>query len=147
MINNFRGQFGFLSNMHDSIIIYQDITYMNAEAAFQSMKTLNIAIRKTFTDLSGPKAKRKGKSVKLRKDWNDVREEIMYEIVKAKFIQNPLLLRKLLATGNELLEEGNIWGDKFWGTVNGIGENKLGLILMMIRDELRNYFKNGVAYE
>jgi len=62
----------------------------------------------------------------------------MYEICKAKFSQNTELKKRLLSTGNEHLEEGNTWGDKIWGTVNGIGENRLGKILMRIREELRN---------
>ena len=47
------------------------------------------------------------------------------------------LAQKLIATGNAYLEEGNQWGDKFWGTVNGTGENMLGKILMKERDILR----------
>ena len=49
----------------------------------------------------------------------------MYEIVLAKFTQNPDLKKKLLATGDEHLEEGNTWGDTIWGTVDGVGENRL----------------------
>ena len=60
----------------------------------------------------------------------------MYEIVLAKFTQNPDLKEKLLATGDESLEEGNTWGDTIWGTVDGVGENRLGKILMRVRDEL-----------
>lgn len=62
----------------------------------------------------------------------------MYEICKAKFTQNEDLKAKLLATGNDILEEGNTWGDRVWGTVNGVGENRLGKILMRVREELRN---------
>lgn len=62
----------------------------------------------------------------------------MYEICKAKFTQNGDLKEKLLATGNDILEEGNTWGDRVWGTVNGVGENRLGKILMRVREELRN---------
>ena len=60
----------------------------------------------------------------------------MYEIVKQKFIQNSDLKDKLIATGNVYLEEGNTWGDKVWGTVNGEGFNHLGFILMKIRESL-----------
>ena len=60
----------------------------------------------------------------------------MYEIVLAKFTQNPDLKEELLATGDEHLEEGNTWGDAIWGTVDGVGENRLGKILMRVRDEL-----------
>lgn len=74
-------------------------------------------------------------------DWEEVKDKVMYEIVLAKFTQNPDLKEKLLATGDEHLEEGNTWGDTTWGTVNGIGENRLGIILMKVRKELQEESK------
>ena len=62
---------------------------------------------------------------------------IMEDIVKAKFSQNEELAEKLLATDDEYLIEGNTWGDRFWGAVNGEGRNQLGIILMQVRNELR----------
>ena len=59
----------------------------------------------------------------------------MYEICLAKFTQHPDLMDKLVYTGNRPLEEGNHWNDQYWGTVNGIGENKMGKILMKIRKD------------
>lgn len=58
----------------------------------------------------------------------------MKEICKAKFDQKEELRQQLL-TGNEFLEEGNTWGDRVWGTVDGVGQNHLGKILMEIRKE------------
>ena len=43
----------------------------------------------------------------------------------------------MIETGDEYLEEGNTWGDRIWGTVNGKGQNNLGKILMRVREELR----------
>lgn len=62
----------------------------------------------------------------------------MEEIVREKFTQNTELADKLLATGDAYLEEGNTWGDRIWGTVNGSGANRLGVILMQIRAELKD---------
>ena len=73
---------------------------------------------------------------RLAKLQEEVKDKVMYEIVLAKFTQNPDLKEKLLATGDEYLEEGNTWGDTIWGTVDGVGENRLGKILMRVRDEL-----------
>ena len=63
----------------------------------------------------------------------------MEEIVRAKFVQNPYLMKKLLDTGELLLIEGNTWKDIFWGVdINsGEGKNHLGKILMNVREELR----------
>lgn len=73
----------------------------------------------------------------MRSDWEDVKFDVMYDIVKAKFTQNEDLKRKLLDTEGYYLEEGNNWGDKIWGVVNGVGENHLGKILMRVRNELK----------
>ena len=62
----------------------------------------------------------------------------MEEIVRAKFTQNIELADKLLATGDAYLEEGNTWGDRIWGTVNGSGANRLGFILMQVRAEIKS---------
>ena len=56
----------------------------------------------------------------------------MYEVVLAKLSQNEFLKQKLIATGCEWLEEGNTWGDRTWGTVNGVGQNLLGHVLMTV---------------
>ena len=136
MINEFRGKYYFLSNFFEIPVNYEGITYRNNEAAFQSAKVLNSSVRKKFATLDPSSAKRKGRHVQLRHDWENVKFDIMYEIVKAKFSQNDELKEKLIATGEEHLEEGNTWGDRIWGTVNGKGQNNLGKILMRVREEL-----------
>ncbi len=138
MINSFQGNYYFLSNFYSCPVTWDGITYQNSEAAFQSAKVLDKDIRKTFANLNPSDAKRKGRHVLLRPDWEDVKYDIMYEIVYAKFSQNDVLKAKLLDTYHQHLEEGNTWGDKVWGTVHGIGENHLGKILMRVRDVLRD---------
>lgn len=139
MINQFRGEYFFLSNFFESPIIYKGISYKNNEAAFQAQKVNSPDEQSEFSNLTPADAKRKGRRVKLRKDvdWDSVKTTYMYEIVKAKFMQNAELRIKLLETGNEHLEEGNTWGDRIWGTVNGVGQNRLGKILMKVREELK----------
>lgn len=138
MINEFRGRYYFLSNFFEVPVTYEGITYTNNEAAFQSAKVLDSSVRKKFATLDPSSAKRKGRHVQLRHDWENVKFDIMYEIVKAKFSQNEELKNKLIATGDEHLEEGNTWGDRIWGTVNGKGQNNLGKILMRVREELQH---------
>ncbi len=60
----------------------------------------------------------------------------MLTLIRQKF-QRFDLQEKLLVTGNAYLEEGNTWGDRIWGTVNGEGENRLGKILMQVRQEIQ----------
>lgn len=135
MINSFRGQYSFLSNFYEIPIVYDGIRYGSAEAAFQAQKTLSLSEREAMSFLTPLKAKKAGKHIALRGDWENVKLNIMYEICKAKFMQNENLRQLLIATCHEELIEGNDRGDRFWGTVDGIGENNLGKILMRIRAE------------
>lgn len=134
-IKEFKGQYYFLSNYYNAEVTYNGITYKNNEAAFQAQKDPKKT--SSFAHLDPSQAKRKGRSVKLRHNWDKIKEQIMYEICLAKFTQNENLKLKLLETEDAYLEEGNDWGDKEWGLVNGNGKNKLGKILMKIRDELK----------
>ena len=76
----FRGKYGFLSNMYSVDFEWDGRTYHSSEAAFQSAKSLNPAERDRFTEMSGVTAKREGKKVSLRADWEDVKEDLMEEI-------------------------------------------------------------------
>lgn len=139
VIDSFRGEYDFLSNFYPAGFEYGGLYYLNSEAAFQAQKCLTEEEKQQFTYLPPNKAKRLGRQVKLRPDWENVKEELMEEIVRAKFTQNENLREKLLATGEIPLMEGNTWGDACWGVDlrTGKGENRLGKILMKIRDELR----------
>lgn len=136
MINKFRGTNRFLSNFFETDVTWEGLTYPSSEAAFQAAKTLDQEERKRFCTMPPTQAKREGYRVKLRNDWEEVKVQLMYEIVLAKFTQNEFLKQKLISTGNEWLEEGNTWGDKTWGTVNGVGNNYLGKVLMAVRSVL-----------
>lgn len=136
----FDGDYRFLSNFFEIPVLYGGLTYPSAEAAFQAQKTLSDEEKEAFTLLSPVKAKRAGSRVALRPDWEEVKLELMEEIVRAKFVQNPNLASRLLATGDRELIEGNAWHDVYWGIdlTTGQGENHLGKILMQIRRELKN---------
>lgn len=137
-VKSFRGKYGFLSNMYEVRFEWDGRTYNSSEAAFQSAKSLDPAERDRFSQMAGVTAKREGKKVALRGDWDVVKVDIMEEIVRAKFMQNPDILKLLVETGDMELIEGNRWHDKFWGVdiFSGEGENNLGRILMKVRAEL-----------
>ena len=138
-IHCFRNEYRFLSNFWDCPVTYKGLTYQNAEAAFQAQKCQDEAEKEQFTVLRSNEAKRLGRYVQLRPDWENVKLPIMEEIVRAKFTQNEDLKRRLIATGDAYLEEGNTWHDTCWGvdTRTGEGQNHLGKILMKVREELR----------
>ena len=138
-ITSFRGEFRFLSNFHPSPIQLEDGIYANVEAAFQASKTLNPEERAEIRNQSSPTmAKRKGRKVTLRSDWEQVKLGIMHELIRQKFTRHPELKENLLATGSEDLIEGNNWNDRFWGVCKGQGLNHLGKIIMAVREELRS---------
>lgn len=135
-ITSFRGKNEFLSNMYSCRVVINDEVYPSAEHAFQAMKSLDRDVRITMSVCPTAKdAKRYGRKINLRSDWEDVKVDIMYDILKAKF-SNPILAQKLLDTRDEELIEGNTWGDTFWGVCKGEGKNNLGRLLMKVRSEI-----------
>ena len=141
MIKNFEGEYAFLSNFYFSPMIIDNVVYTTNEHFFQAMKSLNPKERQAIALAPTPgKAKHLGRKVSLRKDWEDIKEEVMLTGLRHKF-SNPELRKKLLATGNEELIEGNHWCDNYWGicdceTCGGQGKNRLGKLLMQVREEL-----------
>ena len=138
MILQFVNEYAFLSNFYPCKFTYNGITYENSEAAFQAQKCSSYTDRITFSTLPPSAAKRLGRKVPLREDWEQVKEDVMYSIVLAKFTSDETLKSMLLDTGIEELVEGNTWGDTYWGydLNHNTGENTLGKILMKFREVL-----------
>lgn len=136
MIDNFTGKNYFLSNFSHSKIKMNGLTFNNGEAAFHSHKDPSRVSE--FVGLNPSAAKKLGRSVKLREDWEEVKDHIMYQVTVAKFSQNTHLKERLLATGDKDLVEGNNWNDKYWGVCDGEGKNMLGRILVLTRNYLKH---------
>lgn len=134
-ITSFRGYYDFLSNMYPSPIVLGGVTYTCAEAAFQAVKLEDKTKRAMFSGLNGVEAKKLGRQIELRKDWEKIKVDVMRWIIHEKFTQNKnLKLRLIRSTSRYEIEEGNTWGDTFWGICNGVGQNWLGKILMEERE-------------
>ena len=131
------GDHPFLSNFYPSIVTYEGEVYATVEHAYQAAKTLDLKERETIRKTFSPgKAKKLGKTVLIREDWEEIKVEVMYHLLQQKF-SNPDLKEKLLATGEVYIEETNTWGDTFWGCCpQGKGKNMLGILLMAIRRDL-----------
>ncbi len=72
----------------------------------------------------------------LRKDWESVKDEIMYAALRAKFTQHFELRSKLFETGNAKIIE-HTTKDRYWGDGgDGSGKNMLGILLMKLRAEV-----------
>ena len=148
-IDSFRSAFRFLSNFAPSPVRipgdeFPDV-YPTVEHAFQAAKTLDRKERKAIRDVRSPgEAKKLGRVVVLRPAWDDIKVNVMRDLLWDKFNNHPDLRAKLLATEDAELVEGNTWGDRFWGVdaKSSEGENHLGKLLMETRDKIR---KNQIA--
>ena len=78
------------------------------------------------------------KTLRLRRDWEHVKEGVMHDAVLAKFTQYPDLRGLLLDTGEDEIVE-HAPSDAYWGDGgDGHGRNELGRILEQVREELRD---------
>ena len=143
MIIEFEEKYAFLSNFYPSPFTHDGIEYPTVEHFFQAAKTLYIQERKAIAAAKTPGlAKRMGRSVQLRPDWEKVKAYYMELGLRLKFA-NKDLAEKLLATGDEELIEGNWWHDNIWGScmcdkcINIPGRNMLGMLLMDLRKKMR----------
>jgi len=139
MIDEFKADNFWLSNFAASPIRFESLNYPTVEHAYQAAKTLDQSERLQIAELKTPgQAKRAGRKLTLRTDWEEVKSIIMKQLLRLKFSKEPFKSR-LLATGSEHLQEGNRWGDINWGVDldSGEGKNMLGKLIMEIRDELR----------
>lgn len=112
---------------------------MTSEHYFQAKKFETKEHEETIRLLDNPsKAAEMGRSHEfpLRKDWEEIKDEIMRRAVFEKFAQNEKIKPILIATGEQEIIE-NTTSDYYWGCgINGDGTNMLGKILMDVREPL-----------
>jgi len=144
-ITSFSGEFRFLSNFWICPILYDGLEFGSTEHAYQAAKTASRMYREMIRDAKTPgEAKRMGKRVPLIPGFHTdgTALSVMEALVTQKFVRHKVLRELLLRTGERQLVEGNDWGDKTWGAVlfgkEWRGDNHLGIILMLVRERLRN---------
>lgn len=149
MIDCFDKEWAFLSNFYWNEIEFNGITYPTNEHFFQAMKTLDENERRAIANCRTPgQAKRMGRRVALRPDWENVKEDIMFTGLCIKF-SDEQLADWLLETGDEELVEGTTWHDNEWGNCSCPkcqhieGKNKLGKLLMKVRGMIKE--ERGLA--
>lgn len=131
------GTYGFLSNFFPSPIEVNGKVYLTVEHFYQANKTLIPEEKEMIESLETPReAKLAGYHVTLREDWEDIKESVMLTGLRAKFTQHLVLKEELLATGDAVLHEDSPW-DKYWGYAKGKGLDRLGKLLMQVREEVK----------
>lgn len=137
-IDNFHGEYRFLSNFFPVWVKLGRQMFPTTEHAYQAAKTKDENERMKIAQAKTPgEAKRLGRKLDIRENWEEIKYNVMYELVKQKFSKDNNLKQKLLDTDEAELIEGNTWGDQEWGVYKGKGKNLLGLILMEVREKLR----------
>ncbi len=138
MISSFTGDYRWLSNFWPVRITYLGHEYGSVEHAYQASKCADAGDWARFVGITAGEAKKLGRQVRMQADWEDVKLGIMLVLLRKKFARGTALVEKLLTTGEEVLVEGNTWGDRYWGQCPiGHGHNNLGKLLMQVRAELR----------
>ena len=143
-IDDFRGDYYFLSNFAPAQVTLDGMKFPTVEHAYQAAKTQNPQERERILGASTPDLARKmGRKLNQRPDWPEMKVKIMQDLVWQKFDSRPDLAKLLLATGDSELVEENTWHDNFWGDCRCSrcaelpGQNWLGRILMEVRQRLR----------
>lgn len=134
-----KGEYGYMSNFAPYPFQLEGKTWPTVEHYFQAKKFAGSAhesvIQKAQTPMEAARMGR-DRSKPLRKDWERVKDGIMREAVTAKFAQHPDIAMALILTAPAKLVEHTAW-DAYWGDGgDGSGRNRLGRILMQIRDEM-----------
>ncbi len=143
----FKGKWihNWFSNMSLCEIVVDGKTYPSTENYYQAMKSLDEDIQLQISVATPSQSKQMGRRIKIREDWEEVKVEFMRKALEAKFTQNEFYKGMLLATcdftgiKDDVIVEWNNWGDKEWGAdwKTGIGNNKLGILLMEVREKLK----------
>lgn len=142
----FTGPHAFLSNAYEDPVAFEawgePHLALTVDHAFQALKAgTQEEFLKVLASPTAQAAWELGCQIELRGDWNDVKIEIMEDLVGRKF-EEPGLAGRLLETGAVPLVAGNDWHDGYWGYCRcsgcaGPGANVLGVVLMLVREEMR----------
>lgn len=144
LIDRFAGPWAVLSNFAPATVTLDGMVYPTVEHAYCAAKTVDPTERERIRATTTPgKAKRAGRKLVVRADWEQVKLSVMGELVRQKFTENWQAASLLALSGNARLVEGNNWHDRFWGECSGCragctanGLNHLGEILMAQRRQL-----------
>lgn len=140
VITEFQGEYRWLSNFWPARVELDGMTYPSVEHAYMAAKSPAPEWRHFCASTAHPGVvKRASRDIVLVQGWDGLKISVMAALLRQKFATEPMR-SKLIATGSAHLQEGNRWGDRFWGVDLRLdpprGQNVLGQLLMQIRSEL-----------
>lgn len=144
-ITKFEGQYACFSNYYMCNMVFEELPYRCSESCYQSLKYAKQKSRNIYRTMAPSTAHLRGQKIKpLRPKWDEVKDDLMYKVVFEKFYQNKNIQEILLSTGDEEIINENDYHDNYWGICscekcraeNIEGQNKLGKILMKVREDI-----------
>jgi ribA/ribD-fused uncharacterized protein len=133
VIDSFSGSYRFLSNF------WEHKPGLTNEHLYQAMKSSYWGEQIVVLSADTPgEAKKLGRMVTLRPDWEDIKDDVMLGLLRLKFRKGTKERHWLQDTRLATLIEGNNWNDTYWGVCKGKGKNRLGELLMQVRQEIKD---------
>jgi ribA/ribD-fused uncharacterized protein len=136
--------YGAFSNLYRRPIEFEGEVFATSEHAYQAGKARKPEVRKWLLAAPSPALLAMAAHGLYYWDiapgWSKTKFDRMREVLRAKFTQHADLKDLLLSTGEaRLVESATVDNEvnRLWGEVNGTGRNKLGILLMEIREDLR----------
>lgn len=136
--------YGSFSNLFRCEVEFEGVIYPTSEHAYQAGKPRKDAVREWLLAAPSPSLLAMAAHGLYYWDvapgWSTNKIDRMRGVLRAKFTQHPTLKELLLSTGNARLAESATVDNevnRFWGEVNGVGRNHLGILLMELREQLR----------
>jgi ribA/ribD-fused uncharacterized protein len=133
--------YGFMSNFAPYPFSDGSKIWPTSEHYFQAQKFLVPEIQEKIRKIASPMdAALEGRNRQnpLRPDWEEIKDKVMLQALRMKFSQHPEIAKELLSTGEAIIIE-HTRNDAYWAdSGDGSGKNKLGLLLIQVREELKN---------
>jgi len=133
--------YGCFSNFSRHGFELDGVYWKTSEHYFQAQKFVDTKYLDKVREARSPKDAAtlgRRRDFPLRDDWEAVKDDVMRQAVLKKFQTHDDIRKILLDTGDEDLVE-NAPGDYYWGCgKDGTGKNMLGIILMEVREQLRD---------
>lgn len=143
VIGFYTREFYPLDNFSSFKLKYEGHVYQTVEEAYQALKFIETD-KEVYNQIINSYSAVEAKNIadlnkdKVRKDWDNIKVDIMEKLLRCKLEQNPTVREKLLKTKDYILVEDSPV-DSFWGWgINRDGKNIMGKLWMKLRDEIRN---------
>lgn len=140
------GEYGYLATYSNYGFFKDGVFWKTSEHYYQAQKFMDSDTKIRIQNAETPKIASiigRDRKLNLRSDWEEVKQDVMFDAVYYKFKQNKDILQKLLDTGNARIVEATV-KENYWGSgPNNDGQNNYGKILIKVREKLRTEQEEG----